>query len=89
MKTKRVISPHIESQGSTEEAFLAVLKDEAAKELVAETEPEVPPPESIPEIREPTPDIDNYLRRQVMKEMYGTEEPTQYERTIQALRNKL
>lgn len=33
--------------------------------------------------------VSSYLRKQVMTDIYGTEEPTAWERTLQAIRERL
>ena len=96
MRKKRALSPQAQdrqetstAEGDEVAAFVALIEDEEGKALSTDSQEEqvvAPPgPAVLPE----SPTLDTYLRKQVLLEMYGTDTPSSYERTIQALKDRL
>lgn len=88
MKYKRHRARSPEKQTEEEalsEAFSAIVDDKPIEPIPDESPPEEPPKEEPIQ----TESLDDYLRKQVYQDLYGTDSPTHYERTLLAIKSKL
>lgn len=92
-KLKRIISS--QQTSDPDEELLRTLNDGVKEEDIEEVNPDQGvevTAELTSEYKPPEPNsttVDDYLQRQVYLELYGTETPSSYERTLSVLRNKL
>ena len=83
MGKKKAVEPQIiEEEGKQEDAFNELLGTPV--DTLEEKAPETPPPEA-----QLDGSLDEYLKNQVYQEMYGTDQPSTYDRIQSVLRKRL